>query len=165
MAPRSPRERVLPGGAAHAAGSRCQYDAGVAGDGVLIWRVVAGTPSPATHLGAPNLSAGGSGVWADGDTTPTLQWNDGSTTGVRLGVRRAGADLRMEWSSDLAPTGPDNFAILTYGGNGTTPVDSGLPRVGEIYGIKPDGPLLWYRYNGSAARRARMTGTGTPATP
>ncbi|WP_305783612.1 tachylectin-related carbohydrate-binding protein [Symbioplanes lichenis] len=42
-----------------------------------------------------------------------------------------------------------NFSILTYGGNGTTPVDSGLPLVGVIYGIKPQGPLLWYRYNGS----------------
>ena len=131
-----------------------RYDVGVAGDGVLIWRVVAGTPAPATHLGAPNLSAGGSQVWAEGDTTPTLQWNDGSNTGVRLGIRRAGADLRIEWSSGLAAmTAADNFSILAYGGNGTTPVDSGLPRVGEIYGIKPGGPLLWYRYNGSGGQQ------------
>jgi hypothetical protein len=126
-----------------------RYDAGFGGDGVLIWRVVAGMPAPATHLGAPSLSAGGSQVWAAGDTTPTLRWNDGSNTGVQPGIRRAGADLRVEWSSGLAPLTADNFAILAYGGNGTTPVDSGLPRVGEIYGIKRDGPLLWYRYNGS----------------
>jgi M6 family metalloprotease-like protein len=131
-----------------------RYDAGVAGDGVLIWRVVAGTPAPPTHLGAPNLSAGGSQVWAEGVTTPALMWSDGSSTGVRLSVRRTGADLRVEWSSGSAPvTAADNFSILTYGGNGTTPVDSGLPRVGEIYGIKPTGPLLWYRYNGSGGQQ------------
>jgi hypothetical protein len=38
---------------------------------------------------------------------------------------------------------------IFYGGNGSTPVDSGLPRVGEIYGVNPNGELVWYRYGGS----------------
>lgn len=29
------------------------------------------------------------------------------------------------------------------------PVDSGLPRVGELYGVEPGGDLRWYRYDGS----------------
>lgn len=37
---------------------------------------------------------------------------------------------------------------IFYGGNGTTPVDSGLPYVGVIYGVAPNGDLLWYRYSG-----------------
>jgi hypothetical protein len=37
---------------------------------------------------------------------------------------------------------------LFYGGNGTTPVDSGLPRVGVIHGVAQNGDLLWYRYDG-----------------
>jgi hypothetical protein len=40
------------------------------------------------------------------------------------------------------------LAHLFYGGNGTVPVDSGLPRVGVIHGVKENGDLLWYRYNG-----------------
>lgn len=35
-----------------------------------------------------------------------------------------------------------------YTGNGTTPVDSGLPNVGRIFAIPPDGALLWYSYGG-----------------
>jgi len=35
-----------------------------------------------------------------------------------------------------------------YTGNGTTPVDSGLPNVGRIFAIQPEGDLLWYRYLG-----------------
>jgi Tachylectin len=38
---------------------------------------------------------------------------------------------------------------LFYGGNGTTPVDSGLPSVGVMYGVAQNGDLLWYRYNGN----------------
>jgi hypothetical protein len=37
---------------------------------------------------------------------------------------------------------------LFYGGNGSTSVDSGLPRVGVIHGVRENGDLLWYRYNG-----------------
>jgi hypothetical protein len=37
---------------------------------------------------------------------------------------------------------------IFYGGNGTTPVDSGLPRVGVIHGVRENGDLLWYRYDG-----------------
>src|SRR5215207_2638002 len=40
------------------------------------------------------------------------------------------------------------FIHAFYGGNGTVAVDSGLPRVGTIFGIAPDGDLRWYRYSG-----------------
>jgi tachylectin len=35
-----------------------------------------------------------------------------------------------------------------YTGNGTTPVDSGLPNVGRSFGVAQNGNLLWYRYLG-----------------
>src|ERR1700761_9128638 len=51
------------------------------------------------------------------------------------------------------------FTQLIYGGNGTTPVDSGLPNIGVIYGVAPNGDLLWYRYHGGGARdRSGATG-------
>jgi len=40
------------------------------------------------------------------------------------------------------------FMQTIYGGNGTVQVDSGLPRIGEIYGIEQNGDLRWYRYDG-----------------
>jgi hypothetical protein len=40
------------------------------------------------------------------------------------------------------------FLHVFYGGNGTVSVDSGLPRVGTIYGIDSNGDLRWYRYSG-----------------
>jgi hypothetical protein len=44
----------------------------------------------------------------------------------------------------------ESFQHLTafYGGNGTTSVDSGLPLIGVVYAVAPNGDLLWYRYNG-----------------
>lgn len=41
--------------------------------------------------------------------------------------------------------------IITSGGTGTVAVDSGLPRVGDIYGVAEDGDLWWYRYKGRGA--------------
>jgi len=41
-----------------------------------------------------------------------------------------------------------SFIHLACGGAGTVPVDSGLPRVGELYGVEPNGDLRWYRYDG-----------------
>lgn len=41
-----------------------------------------------------------------------------------------------------------SFLHLTCGGAGTVPVDSGLPRVGELYGVEANGDLRWYRYDG-----------------
>ena len=38
-----------------------------------------------------------------------------------------------------------SLTYIFYGGNGTSPVDSGLPRVGVIYGVSGNGDLLWYR--------------------
>lgn len=42
-----------------------------------------------------------------------------------------------------------SFILLTCGGAGTTPVDSGLPRTGELYGVEANGDLRWYRYDGN----------------
>ena len=42
-----------------------------------------------------------------------------------------------------------SFIHLACGGAGTVDVDSGLPRVGELYGVEPNGDLRWYRYDGS----------------
>lgn len=42
-----------------------------------------------------------------------------------------------------------SFIHLVCGGAGTVSVDSGLPRVGELYGVEPNGDLRWYRYDGS----------------
>ena len=47
-----------------------RYDANVAGDGVLIWRVQQGVGNGVAHLGAPNLTPGGSGVWGAGAADP-----------------------------------------------------------------------------------------------
>ncbi|MCP3098491.1 hypothetical protein LZ198_06320 [Myxococcus sp. K15C18031901] len=37
---------------------------------------------------------------------------------------------------------------LLYTGNGSTPVDSGLPHVGRIFTVRTNGDLAWYRYTG-----------------
>lgn len=44
-----------------------------------------------------------------------------------------------------------SFKDLVCGGAGTVPVDSGLPRVGELYGVESNGDLRWYEYHGSGA--------------
>ena len=135
------------------------YDSGFGGNGVLIWRVDQGVWSPATHLGAPDLTAGGSGVRGADQVTPPLSWSDGSPTGFQIAVRPSGTGLRIDWfATSVASDPPGNFTILLYGGNGTTPVDSGVPRVGEIYGVKPEGPLLWYRYRGTGEPNSAATG-------
>jgi hypothetical protein len=51
---------------------------------------------------------------------------------------------------------------LFYGGNGTTPVDSGLPLVGVMYGVAQNGDLLWYQYQGNGeSDRSGSTGWHT----
>jgi M6 family metalloprotease-like protein len=77
-----------------------RYDSGFGGDGVLIWRVVQGVPAPATHLGAPNLSAGGSGVWRADQVTPPMLWSDGSPTGFHIAVRPSGRELVIDWAAN-----------------------------------------------------------------
>jgi hypothetical protein len=135
------------------------YDSGFGGNGVLIWRVDQGVWSPATHLGAPDLTAGGSGVWGADQVTPPLFWSDGSPTGFQIAVRPSGTGLRIDWfATSVVSDPPGNFTILFYGGSGTTPVDSGMPRIGEIYGVKPEGPLLWYRYRGTGEPNSPATG-------
>src|ERR687895_720045 len=41
------------------------------------------------------------------------------------------------------------FKHVSYAGNGTVQVDSGLPNVGVIYCVQENGDLLWYRYDGN----------------
>lgn len=43
---------------------------------------------------------------------------------------------------------PQNSRLLTCGGAGTVVVDSGLPRVGQLYRVDLDGYLRWYLYRG-----------------
>lgn len=38
---------------------------------------------------------------------------------------------------------------IFYTGNGTTPVDSGLPHVGRFFGIEQDGDLRFFHYDGN----------------
>ncbi len=40
------------------------------------------------------------------------------------------------------------YLKLFHGGNGTTPIDSGLPMQGIFYGVAENGNLIWNRYNG-----------------
>lgn len=79
-------------------GANQAYDSGFAGDGALIWRVAPGAPTPVTHLGAPDLTVGGNGVWGDGQTTPPLPWSDGSSSGVRFTFRSSPPIFRVSWS-------------------------------------------------------------------
>jgi tachylectin len=56
---------------------------------------------------------------------------------------------------------------LLYTGNGTTPVDSGLPDVGRIFGIPTNGDLNWYRYLGNgepdrSGARGWLPNSGNP---
>ncbi|GAB3399402.1 tachylectin-related carbohydrate-binding protein [Flindersiella endophytica] len=127
---------------------RLQYDAGFPDDGVLIWRVQQGVGNGVAHLGAPDLAPGGAGVWRAGQQTPTLTWSDGQSTGVDVTVT-GGADgaVQVAWRQQ-ATQDSSRHLMLTHGGNGTTPVDSGLPMQGIFYGITADGNLEWNRYNG-----------------
>ena len=71
------------------------YDSGVAGDGVLIWRIGG---SGVAHLGAPSLVYGGSSVWGPGSQTPLLRWSDDTSSGTSARVTTAaGGALRIEW--------------------------------------------------------------------
>lgn len=126
-----------------------RYDIGVAGDGILIWRVQKGVTNGVAHMGAPNLAAGGSGVWRPGQQTPMLVWADGSPTNcyITMGGLPDGS-INISWGDQLSHRSSPHLDLF-YGGNGTTPVDSGLPMIGIFYGVRTDGNLEWNRYNGS----------------
>jgi M6 family metalloprotease-like protein len=125
-----------------------QYDDAVAGDGVCIWRVTRSS-GLAAHLGAPDLSLGGSRVWSVGSRTPTLHWEDGTSTGRLLAVSAAGdGALSVAWKEAHAALGTSRHLELFYGGNGSTFADSGLPSVGVFYGVTSNGDLEWNRYLG-----------------
>jgi len=136
------------------------YDDGVAGDGVLIWR---STPTLTTHLSAPDLGAGGSGVWGPGTTTPALGWADGTSTGVALTIGNApDGRLRVSW-----PGRPDaeshGHRLLCHGGNGATA--DGRPLDGVFYGVTAeDAHLEWNRYVSNAGATAESLGSWDPNT-
>lgn len=51
------------------------------------------------HLGSPNLTPGGSGMWGLGQQTPLLLWSDGQSTGIRITVvDMADGALQVRWS-------------------------------------------------------------------
>lgn len=82
----------------------------------------------------------------------------GEPIGLTTTATKKGESSMKNWSIALSPF----FFLLAgkamalthifYGGNGTTPVDSGLPLVGVIYGVKPNGDLVWYKYEGNGER-------------
>jgi M6 family metalloprotease-like protein len=126
-----------------------RFDIGVAGDGILIWRVQKGMVNGVAHMGAPNLVPGGSGVWQAGQQTPMLTWADSSPTNCYLTMGAlADGSINVNWGDQLSHPSSRHLDLF-YGGNGTTPVDSGLPMVGIFYGVRTDGNLEWNRYNGS----------------
>lgn len=74
-----------------------RYDLSFPGDGVLIWYVDRSSGLP-THLGAPGLASGGSGIWQTGMRTPPLHWSDGTlaTGGLDIGAGAGGA-ITVSW--------------------------------------------------------------------
>ncbi|MBD5797526.1 hypothetical protein BHU24_17275 [Bacillus pseudomycoides] len=75
-----------------------KYDTSFPGDGVLIWHVQKGVVNRVSHLGAPDLIPGGSGVWGTGRKTPSLRWNNGQSTGVRITVTgMADGVMQVSW--------------------------------------------------------------------
>ncbi|MCQ6563979.1 hypothetical protein [Paenibacillus mendelii] len=77
-----------------------KYELSFPGDGVLIWHVQQGVGNGVEHLGAPNLTPGGSGVWGPGEQTPLLHWSDGQSTGVRITVTGiADGAMQVTWDN------------------------------------------------------------------
>lgn len=125
-----------------------RYDGGVAGDGVLVWRVQK-SMGFAGHLGAPGLALGASGVWTVGTQSPILKWSDGTSTGRTLTFAAApDGGVLVSWGDALTHISTTRHQRLFHGGNGVTFVDSGLPLQGVFYGVTSDGNLEWNRYTG-----------------
>ncbi len=146
-----------------------RYDSGVAGDGVLIWRVQQGVLNGVGHMSAPNFAFGGSNVWRPGQQTPMLKWADGSPTNIYLSIAADTAgSIRISWGDQLVHASSAKHLQLFHGGNGVTPVDSGLPMQGIFYGITSSGILDWNSYNGRGEDVddpvTRKTGIRTPIT-
>jgi hypothetical protein len=125
------------------------YDANVPGNGVLIWRVQKGVVNGVAHMGAPDLTAGGSGVWTSGMQTPILKWANGESTGITITVNAENdGSMRVAWGEAVIQPSRTRHKRLFHGGCGTTPVDSGLPLTGIFYGVTSEANLEWNRYNG-----------------
>jgi M6 family metalloprotease-like protein len=125
------------------------YDANVPDNGVLIWRVQQGVVNGVAHMGAPDLTPGGSGVWTSGTQTPILRWANGESTGITLTINaESDGSMRVAWGEAVIQPGRSRHLRLLHGGCGTTPVDSGLPLTGVFYGVTAEANLEWNRYNG-----------------
>ncbi|CCF16488.1 hypothetical protein BLGI_4457 [Brevibacillus laterosporus GI-9] len=89
-----------------------------------------------------------------------MRWSNGQPTGVRISVvGLADGTMQIKWEATTVQSG---FMHVVYGGNGTTPVDSGLPRVGEIFGMERNGNLRWYTYNGNGEHHPDGSGRWQP---
>ena len=116
----------------------------MAGGRILIWHAE-GVTNGVAHMG---LAAGGSVVWPTGQQTPMLLWARQSHQLLHHDERAFLGWIDISWGDRLShPSSP--HLDLFYGGNGTTPVDSGLPMIGIFYGVRTDSNLEWNRYNGS----------------
>lgn len=100
------------------------YDSGVAGDGVLVWRI---SNSGVAHLGAPSLVYGGSSVWGPGSQTPVLRWTDGTSSGISVRVATAADGALsiewMPWGAELAQSEPQSTLIEDGGYVSSTRTD------------------------------------------
>lgn len=72
------------------------YDPGVLDTGLVIWHVNAAN-NGVVSLGATSLAFGGSSLWKAANSTPTLAWNDGSSTGSRFTFGFSGTDYLVTW--------------------------------------------------------------------
>src|SRR6201986_3983891 len=125
------------------------YDSNFPGNGVLIWRVQKGVVNGVAHMGAPDLTPGGSGVWTSGMQTPILKWANGESTGITITVNAENdGSMRVAGGEAVIQPSRTRHLRLFHGGCGTTPVDSGLPMTGIFYGGTSEANLEWNRYNG-----------------
>jgi Tachylectin len=89
-------------------------------------------------------------VWTAGTQTPILKWANGESTGTTLAIAAVGdGSMRVSWGEAVVQPSRTRHLRLFHGGNGTTPVDSGLPMTGIFYGVTSEGNLEWNRYNGN----------------
>lgn len=100
-------------------------------NGLAIWHYLKDRNPPLQHLGEPNLTPGGRGLWTA--MTPVLRWADGLSTRTRLKplhISADGRELTFEWGMpaeiwvDFAYTGFEDgsfaspFNTLMEGVNG-----------------------------------------------
>ena len=133
-----------------------RYDSGFMGDGAVIWRVHRGPVREIVTLAPPNLTRGGSGVWAAGTQTPKLRWRSlfdvDPPSPMSISVADPGnGRLTVRWGDQIAHVSQRRHHRLFHGGNGSDGV-GGLTHRGVFYGVATDGRLTWNAYNGFGAQ-------------